>query len=124
MTLRENVLKLQETELKAAPGLWQKWHQAGVDGTEYCIRLQSGYNIIGINECDQNAIVDLRNAAHDMLDVLSRFQRGDAKLLTDLIYIEEDSAKFWAGFGEIAPEMQEIIDMLKRLQEAARRMEE
>lgn len=59
-----------------------------------------------------------------MLDVLDRFQKGDAKLLGDLIYIEEDSAKFQAGFGEIAPEMQEIIDMLKRLQEAARRMEE
>jgi hypothetical protein len=124
MTLRENVLKLQETELKAAPGLWQKWHQTGIDGTEYCIRLRSGYNIIGINECDQNAIVDLRNAARELLDVLSRFKEGDAKLLSDLIYIEEESAKFAAGFGKIAPEMQRMIDMLKRLQEGARGMEE
>lgn len=59
-----------------------------------------------------------------MLDVLSRFQKGDAKLLTDLIYIEEESAKFWAGFGKIPAPMQEIINMLKRLREGARRMEE
>ena len=124
MTLLETVTKLQEIELKATPAPWAKWHQTGIDGTEYCIRLQSGYNIVGINECDQNAIVDLRNAARGILDVLRRFQRGDTKLLTDLIYIEEESAKFWAGFGEIAPEMQRIIDMLKRLQEAAREMEE
>ena len=124
MSLSEFVLKLQETELKATSGPWKKWHQTGVDGTEYCIRLQSGYNIVGINECDQNMIVDIHNAAMNMLDVLSRFKEGDAKLLTDLIYIEEESAKFQAGFGKIAPEMQEIIDMLKRLQEAARKMEE
>ena len=124
MTLRENVLKLQEIELKATPAPLQKWHQTGMEGTEYCIRLRSGYNIIGINECDQNAIVDLGNAARDMLDVLSHFQKGDAKLLGDLIYIEEESAKFQAGFGKIAPKMQGIIDMLKRLQEAARKMEE
>ncbi len=123
MTLLETVVKLQEIELKATPGPWRKWHQAGVEGTEYCVQLGPGYHIIDINESDQNAIVDLRNAARDMLDVLSHFQKGDAKLLTDLIYIEEESAKFWAGFGEIAPEMQGIIDMLKRLQEAARRME-
>ena len=124
MTLLETVVKLQEMELKATPGPWRKWHQAGIEGTEYCIRLQSGYNIIGINECDQNAIVDLRNAARDMLDVLRLFQHGDAKLLGDLIYIETESAKFAAGFGKIAPERQKIINMLKRLQEAARRMEE
>ena len=124
MTLRETVVKLQEIELKATPVPWNKWHQAGIDGAEYCIRLQSGYNIIGINECDRNAIVDLRNAAPAMLDVLRLFQHGDAKLLGDLIYIEEESAKFQAGFGEIAPEMQKMIDMLKRLREAARKMGE
>lgn len=62
--------------------------------------------------------------ASAMLDVLRHFQGGDANLLGDLIYIEEDSAKFQAGFGKIAPEMQKIIDMLNRLQEGARRMEE
>lgn len=124
MTLLETISKLQAMEQEATPAPLQKWHQIGVDGTEYCIRLQSGYNIIGINECDQNAIVDLRNAARDMLDVLRRFQKGDAKLIGDLIYIEEDSAKFQAGFGKVAPERQKIINMLKRLQEAARKMEE
>lgn len=115
MTLRENVLKLQEIELKATPVPWNKWHQAGIDGAEYCIRLHSGYNIIGINECDRNAIVDLRNAARGMLDVLSCFREGDVRCLKAIRGILHAS---------MGPDTwSEEMGCIERMIEAARRME-
>ena len=150
MTLLETVVKLHEMEQRATPCPWRKAIAEGYEHIWRFIRCAppkdrpddtyiagtlghrkdglivalTGKRIIEEADNDAELIVNLRNASHDMLDVLRRFQRGDTKLLTDLIYIEEESAKFWAGFGEIAPEMQRIIDMLKRLQEGARRMEE
>ena len=98
MTLIETVKRLQEME--QTKGGDHTGCQAGRDLLEYL------------------------RAAPAMLDVLNCFREGDAEMLRALIDIETESAKFVAGFGKVDAAMQRIIDMLKRLQEGARRIEE
>jgi hypothetical protein len=82
--------RLAELESKATPSNWQpeestvNENQAGIFhgndiSKEFVLRYM--HDAWGLREKDLNLIIALRNAAPTMLEVLSQFQAGDAKIL-------------------------------------------
>ena len=116
MTGFEEVERLKKLEQKARPAPWKIFNQCIGD----CI--VDGENMwIAPNT---QLLIDLRNAAPLLLDIAGQIQPGDDMLLARLVHVEEEMAKFAAGFGKIRPNDQVMIDMLKRYQKMAERMEE
>lgn len=116
MTGFEEVEKLKELEQKARPAPWKIFNQCIGD----CI--VDGENMwIAPNT---QLLIDLRNAAPLLLDIASQIQPGDDKLLAQLVYEQEDLARFMTGFGGVRQSERVMIDLLKRYQKMAERMEE
>ena len=149
MTGFEMVAKLKDLEQKATPGKWfyadckYQWdlyaENHDLEGTcpqdtpiglKEIFESAHPWKLISANkngywpeESDSKLICGLRNAAPLLLDIAGQIRPGDDKLFARLIYEQEETSKFAAGFGQIHPSERVMIDMLKRYQKIAERME-
>ena len=124
MTGFEEVEKLKELEQKATPAPWKCDAGVAADFNISANREDFTIQFWDSDEDDPMLITDLRNAAPLLLDVASQIQPGDDKLLAQLVYEQEDLARFVAGFGGVRQSERVMIDLLKRYQKMAERMEE
>ena len=140
MTLIETIKQLQEMEQQMTPRKWESY--SGIVRSKLPQHLHAEIeNVNIITECtpiaeldrlqfgttnhnsrqDAKGIARLRNAAPAMLDVLCRFLPGDADILDSAIIAVEMIPCIEEGDVESKAK---ILAGLKRIQEAARRMEE
>ena len=113
MTGFEEVEKLKELEQNLEKPEWL--HDSGCSADE---------NFVLVGGGEPDFIIAMRNAAPLLLDIAGQIRPGDDKLLAQLVYEQEDLARFMAGFGGVRQSERVMIAMLKRYQKMAERMHE